>query len=114
LSTSTDDGVVRALIDLRIGLTDTIAGLVAAAEQADSMIDKRRRGQAWSEIVVSERSPMITEILTQALEDLGEVGSRYRHEKAVALQREGLSTRSIGELFGVSRQRVSTLLRRRR
>ncbi|MHA6619204.1 hypothetical protein [Pseudonocardia sp. DLS-67] len=95
-------------------MTDTIAGLLAAVEQADSMIDKRRSGRSWSDITTSAPNPMITEILTHALEDLGEVGSRYRHEKAVALRREGLSTRSIGELFGVSRQRVSTLLRQRR
>jgi hypothetical protein len=114
VSTGTDDGVVRALVELRLGLIDTIAGLTAAVEQADSMIDKRRSGQAWSQIAVSEPSPMISEIVTHALEDLGEVGRRYRHEKAAALRREGLSTRSIGELFGVSRQRVSALLRHHR
>jgi hypothetical protein len=100
MSTSADDGAVRALVDLRIALDDTIAGLVTAVEQADLMIGKRRSGTPSSAITVSLRSPMIAEILAYALQDLGEVGSRFRHEMAVALRREGLSMRSIGEVLG--------------
>jgi hypothetical protein len=114
MSTSADDGAVRALVDLRIALDDTIASLVTAVEQADLMIGKRRSGTPWSAITVSLPSPVITEILTNALQDLGEAGSRFRREMAVALRREGLSMTSIGELLGVSRQRVPTLLQRRR
>jgi hypothetical protein len=60
------------------------------------MIDKRRGGTPWSAITVSLPSPVITEIPTFALQDLGETGGRFHHEMAVALRR-------------VSRRRVSTL-----
>jgi hypothetical protein len=111
--TSSDDAVVHALIELKATLESTIANLTTAAERVGPMIHQRISGKPWSRITVSEQQPAITEIITEALDELGDLGNRFRREKANALRNEGLSMRTIGELLGVSRQRIWTLLQDR-
>jgi hypothetical protein len=106
----TDDRTVQALLELRAGLERTIAELAAAAERADQLVELRHRGHTWYDIVSSEEPPLVIEAITRVLDELGELGSRFRREEALALRRENVSITRIGELFRVSRQRVSTLL----
>jgi predicted HTH domain antitoxin len=108
-----DDAAVQALVDLKAKLQQTISDLSAANERAERLIELRRRGTPWYDIVTSEERPLIIESITRALDDLGELGSRFRREEALALQREKVSITRIGELFRVSRQRVSALLQER-
>jgi hypothetical protein len=110
MTEGTDDGAVRALLELRAGLERTISELGAAAERADQLVELRRSGKTWYDIVSSEEPPLVTEAITRALDELGELGSHFRREEALALKRENVSITRIGELFRVSRQRVSTLL----
>jgi hypothetical protein len=110
MATGTDDAAVRALLELRAGLERTISELTAAAERADQLIELRRRGLTWYDIVSSEEPPLVIEAISHVLDELGELGSRFRREEALALQREEVSITRISELFRVSRQRVSTLL----
>lgn len=70
-------------------------------------------GAPWSEIVAKQDRPLVVEMITSVLTQLGETGSRFRREQALALRREDLSITRISELFGVSRQRISTILRER-
>lgn len=72
---------------------------------------RRASGASYREIVESEERPIIVEILAANLERLARAGSRLRRAEAHALHREGLTMDRIAELFGVSRQRVSALLR---
>jgi hypothetical protein len=84
--------------------------LGAAAARADELIARRASGATWLDIVSKEEPPLVIETITRVLDELGELGSRFRREEALALQRENVSITKIGELFRVSRQRVSTLL----
>jgi predicted transcriptional regulator len=54
---------------------------------------------------------LIVQLLTESAETLHEHGSRVRRTEARALHREGLTMDQIARLFGVTRQRVSALLR---
>jgi hypothetical protein len=108
-----DDAAVRALVELRAALERTITDLATAAERADALIELRRRGRSWHDIVSTEEPPLVIETITRVLEELGELGSQVRREEAFALQREKVSITRIGELFRVSRQRVSALLQDR-
>jgi hypothetical protein len=108
-----DDEAVHALRDLVDQLERTVAELRSAAERADQLVEQRAAGRSWYEIVSAEQRPLIVETITRALDDLGEVGSRFRREEALALRREQLSITRISELFGVSRQRVSALVQER-
>jgi DNA-directed RNA polymerase sigma subunit (sigma70/sigma32) len=110
--TDTNDPAVQALIELKKGLERTIAALDAAAARADELIERRASGRSWHDIVSTEEPPLVIETITRVLDDLGELGSRFRREEALALQREDVSLTRIGELFRVSRQRVSALVHR--
>jgi hypothetical protein len=106
----TDDPAIAALVELRAGLERTIAALGASAARADELIERRTGGSSWYDIVSTEEPPLVIETITRVLDDLGELGSRFRREEALALQRENISITRIGELFRVSRQRVSALV----
>lgn len=63
------------------------------------------------EIIHEEASPLIVELLTQSTETLHEYGSQVRRAEARVLHSEGMPMEQIARLFGVTRQRISTLLR---
>jgi len=106
----TDDPAVDALVELRSGLERTMVALNAASARAEQLIELRTAGVSWYDIVSTEERPLVVETISRVLDDLGELGSRLRREEALALQRENVSITRIGELFRVSRQRVSTIL----
>jgi hypothetical protein len=65
------------------------------------------------EIMESEPHPLIVELITQNIETLQTIGSQVRQAEARALRSEGATMESIASLFGVTRQRISALLRQR-
>jgi hypothetical protein len=107
----TDDGALHALDELRDQLDQTIRDLLAAKERLEQLARLRALGVSWSEIVSNEERPLVVETIATVLVELGETGSRFRREEALALQSEKMSITRIGQLFGVSRQRISTILR---
>jgi hypothetical protein len=77
------------------------------------LVSRRMAAQSWRSIVESEPRPLVVETLTVALERLSGCGSKFRRAEAAALHRDGMSIEVIASLFGVTRQRVSALLRTR-
>lgn len=94
----------------------------AAADNLQRDIEIRRRiarlrehlddGRPVAELVSSEEAPRVMELLTTTMTTLDTVGSRLRAELAISLREEGLTIEAIATLFGVTRQRISALLRR--
>lgn len=76
-----------------------------------AVLEQRRAGRAWSEIVPAEERPLVVEQLTENFERLATAGSRLRREQARALHDEGMTMEQIAGLYGVTRQRISALLR---
>lgn len=72
----------------------------------------RAKGASYTELVSNNDSPLIVQLLTESSIALGTGGSDVRRAEARALYAEGLTMEQIAERFGVTRQRVSTLLRR--
>jgi hypothetical protein len=107
------DGATEALEDLIAELTVCIDGLGQALQRAQQLRQQRRSGQSWLDIVSTETRPLIVERVTHTLESLNTKGGRWRREQACALLEEGVSINRIAALFGVSRQRISTLVRKR-
>lgn len=106
-----DNAADHALHDLGTQLEQTIVHMRAAGERIDQLTRLRAAGRPWFDIVSRERRPLLVEMITQALDDLGTIGGRFRREQARALQREQVSITRISQLYGVSRQRVSILVR---
>lgn len=72
----------------------------------------RSKGASYTEIVSREDGPLIVQLLTESSTSLDTCGANVRRAEARALYLEGLTMEQIAERFGVTRQRVSTLLRK--
>jgi|SRR5919199_3630496 hypothetical protein len=107
------DAATDALEQLVAELTVCIDGLEQALRRAEQLRVQRQAGHSWLEIVSAESRPLIVERITQALESLTTKGSQWRREQACALLAEGVSINRIAALFGVTRQRISALVRKR-
>ncbi len=70
-------------------------------------------GVPVSDVVEAETSPRVVALITTNKEALEGAGSELRASLALALREDGLTLAQIAELFGVTRQRISALLRQR-
>src|SRR3954470_14163302 len=68
----------------------------------------------YAEIVSSKEGPLIVQLLTESSAALDGSGANVRRAEARALYAEGLTMDQFAERFGVTRQRVSALLRKTR
>ena len=100
-----------ALADLVIELDRCVEELTQARTRAEHLLRERRSGRAWLDIVTGEERPLVVERISTVLASLATVGHTWRREQAAALQREDVSINRIAALFGVTRQRISALLK---
>ena len=97
--------------DLRAALDANLEAAQEIRRRIDRFVAARAEGRSYRDIVTGEPRPLIVELVTGKLERLATVGSTLRRAEAAALHDEGLTMEAIAELFGVSRQRVSALLK---
>jgi hypothetical protein len=103
----------EALADLVAALDECIDGLGHARRRAEELLAERRRGASWLTIVTAESRPLVVETVSAVMGTLARAGSSWRREEAHALRSETVSINRIAALFGVTRQRISALLRER-
>ena len=113
MSTSEGAGATAALEALVTELETCIGQLQHAHERAQLLLSQRRQGHAWQDIVSLESRPLIVESISSVLASLTSAGHVFRREQARALNAEHVSINRIAALFGVTRQRISALLRDR-
>jgi DNA-directed RNA polymerase specialized sigma24 family protein len=97
-------GVTEALVHCR-RLIDMIDARCAQITEA------RAAGARYTDIVRAADRPLVVELLTEHLRVLQRAGAELRRQEATMLRAEGMSVEQIASLFGVSHQRISTLLR---
>jgi hypothetical protein len=107
------DPAARALENLVTELDSCIAELQHARARSESLLAKHRSGRPWLEVVTGEARPLVVESISTVLGSLATAGHAWRREQASALQAEDVSINRIAALFGVTRQRISALLRER-
>ena len=107
----TDDAATHALCALMTEIDACTARLKQARERAEQLLHTRRAGSSWESIVTGEERPLVVEQISSVLASLNTAGSDWRREQAAALQSEGVSINRIAAMFGVTRQRISALLR---
>jgi hypothetical protein len=105
------DAAAHALEDLVTELDRCVRELAEAKERAEILLRERRSGRAWLDIVSGESRPLIVERISTVLASLATAGHRWRREQASALQGEQVSINRIAAMFGVTRQRISALLK---
>jgi hypothetical protein len=105
------DAAGRALAELVDELDVVVSELTRARTRALELQEQRRAGHSWHEIVSAEQRPLIVEQISNAMSSLSTAGGQWRREQAAALSAENVSINRIAALYGVTRQRVSALLR---
>ena len=113
-TTSGDDPgetAVAALEQLVREIDRCAVELQDARERAQQLLTQRRSGDSWLDIVTGEARPLVVERISTVLSALAGAGSSWRRAQARALQAEQVSINRIAAMFGVTRQRISALLR---
>ena len=98
------DDMAQANIDRSRQIKARIHHLLARLEDGADLV----------EIVETETPPRIPVLITANIEALHGVGAALRKAEAAALRTHGYTMEQIAELFGVTRQRISALLRDQR
>jgi hypothetical protein len=108
-SMSEHDEVLVALCELEVALEHGLDRAEFILRRARVVIEQRRRHLSFGEIA-AHPGPLLSEMTSDHAASLSDAARRLRHAVADALRSEGMTMGRIGELFGVSRQRVSALL----
>lgn len=108
----------KALRDVDKALRDLERALDANTRHMDRIkrriVEIRRQrsaGRSYREIVEATKGDLSVQLITEATQALAEIGARVRRAEALALYGEGMTMEEIAKKFGVTRQRVSALLR---
>src|SRR3954468_17183877 len=110
---TSSDEVLEALKLLQAALEESAEVARQIAARIGHITDRRAEGLSYADIGKAEPRPLIVEILTANLDRLSTAGNRIRRLEAQALYDDGLTMDEIAALFGVTRQRIGTLLRQR-
>jgi predicted XRE-type DNA-binding protein len=105
------DPVINALDNLVEALSRNIEASELAMRRARTIKELRARGLEYRVIADETGEPLVVQLVTENLDRLRVYGAQLRHAHAAALHDEGLTMDQIAELFGVTRQRISALLR---
>ncbi len=106
-----EDPALEALAALSEAAVSSIGGLTEVNEKLISVRRQRCRGWSWRRIVSSSEMVDSLSSVARLAAELGRTSGEFRRSLARVLRHEGLQVTSIGRLLGVSRQRVSALVR---
>lgn len=104
------DATLVALDDLVTAAAQMAQVTTLIREHAAVIRGCRAEGLPYREVVEREGQPLIAAVFTEAIARFEAAGTRFRQAKAAALRQEGLTFEEIGNLFGLTRQRISGLL----
>lgn len=100
-----------ALTEIDLATRENVARSQEIQSRVEWLIESLDGGMDIIEMAESEPKPKAVEMVTSNIETLQSIGSQFRQAEARALRAEGATMESIAELFGVTRQRISALLR---
>jgi DNA-directed RNA polymerase specialized sigma24 family protein len=109
-----EDPFLEALTALESTLADNENRTTLIRRRIAQLRRLRSLGAPYAEIVSTTDGPLLVQLLTESSTALDISGASVRRAEARALYAEGLTMDQIAERFGVTRQRVSALLRRTR
>ena len=109
-----EDAFLQALTALEEVITENDRRATLIKKRMTRIRKARARGLQYSDTVSDEDGPLIVQLLTESSTALYTCGANVRRAEAQALHDEGMTMDQIAERFGVTRQRVSALLRKAR
>ena len=111
---ATDDPFGRSLQDLDRVLDLNLERITLIKRRIAVIQRQHADGMSYTEIVEAAKPPLLVQLISESRETLNGSGARARRTEAVALHNEGMTMERIAERFGVTRQRISALLREAR
>jgi DNA-directed RNA polymerase sigma subunit (sigma70/sigma32) len=105
------DAFMAALDDLDRALDESLEMTQRMKRRINELRSATAEGRPLREIVPEEKTPLLVQLLTESTNLLHAYGNRVRRTEARALHGQGMTMDEIAQLFGVTRQRVSALLR---
>lgn len=106
------DEVLKALNELEAVLKENAENERILFQRIAEVRLARENGKEWKTILLNEDEPGTVQLVSTILRRQSEASGYLRRSLVVALRAEGQSIPSIANLFGVTHQRVSNLLRR--
>jgi hypothetical protein len=107
-----DDAFLRALTALEEVIDENEKRARLIKKRMTRIRRARVQGLRYSDEVADEDGPLIVQLVTESSAALDRSGANVRRAEAEALYAEGMTMDQIAERFGVTRQRVSALLRK--
>lgn len=107
---SNDQEVLDALDALIDNLQDSADKARAALRRAKTVRRQREKGVSMREVIDTDQDLLLT-LLRATMDPLTEAGARFRRAQMTALFDEGMTMDEIGECFGITRQRVSAVIK---
>lgn len=114
--TAHDDSVERlltALGEIEAGAAENVARSREIQRRVRFLQKRLKAGDDLVDLVQNEEPPRVVEMISTNMAMLETAGAELRAAQALALRSEGLTIEAIAELFGVTRQRISALLKQR-
>ncbi len=105
------ESLLEALHALRSAANTNLDRTTEILRRLDHIESRLAAGDRIIDTVAAEPAPRIVELLTQNMAALETSGAAFRAALARSLHTEGMTMDVIAKLFGVSRQRISALLR---
>ncbi len=105
------DPILKALDDLEVAIDGNVERAAQIKARIQEIRERRAAGLTYKEIVSNETSPLIVQLISESAGALADYGVQLRRTQARVLYEEGLTMERIAVLFGVTRQRVSALLK---
>lgn len=114
--TATDVTLQRllgALAEIEVAAQDNLERSRRLKRRARDLRRRLQAGENLVDLVEAEERPRMVELLSTNMATLETAGAEFRAAEALALRAQGLTIEAIAELFGVTRQRISALLRQK-
>lgn len=105
--------LIAALEAIDVAAGENIERSRLIRRRAGRLLSGLEKGEPLERLLAAEKPPRTVELLTANMAALETSGAELRATTALVLRAEGLTIEAIAELFGVTRQRISALLRQR-
>lgn len=105
--------LIGALTEIEAAAGDNAERSRQLQRRARTLRRQLQAGNNLVELVEAEDTPRMVELISTNMATLETAGADFRAAEALALRAHGLTIEAIAELFGVTRQRISALLKQR-
>lgn len=105
--------LLAALVEIEAGAAENVQRSREIQKRVRFLRKRLEAGDELIELVEREEPPRVVELISSNITVLETAGSELRAAQALALRSEGLTIEAIADLFGVTRQRISALLKQR-